>query len=124
MRLMKNNNLFKKVSALGFPLFGVEEAQNANLTLAEMVKSDDLRLWEGFPVVLANSAEKGLFNYGKVEEYLKKHSDKVRLGSLMAMSFALYRFFNLKFSWADKFYESLSLSIACILNIIPGLFLP
>lgn len=105
---MKNSELLKRVEALGFPLFGAEEDQNANLTLADMVKSRDLRLWEGFPVVLANSAEKGLFDYDKVNRYLKKPLDKTGLVSLMMMSLALYKFFNLKFSWADKFYYSLS----------------
>jgi hypothetical protein len=104
---MKNNNLLKRVSALGFPLFDVEVDQSANLTLADMVKSRDLRLWEGFPVVLANSAERGLFNYSKVSNYLKNPSDKSCLDSLMLMSLAVYRFFGLKFSWADEFYKSL-----------------
>ena len=104
---MKNSNLLKRVNALGFSLFGVEEDQNANLTLADMVKSGDLRLWEGFPVVLANSAEKGLFNYGKVNQYLKKPSEKANLASLVVLSHVLYKFFNLKFSWAYEFYKSL-----------------
>ena len=56
-RLMKNNNLLKRVGALGFPIFGAEEYQDADLTLADMVRSCDLRIWEGFPVVLANSAD-------------------------------------------------------------------
>ena len=107
---MKNDNLLKRVSTLGFPLFGVEDDQNANLTLADMVKSRDLRLWEGFPVVLASSAEKGLFNYDKVSRYLKKPFDKSYLASLVVLSLALYKFFNLKFPWADKFYNSLSVA--------------
>ncbi|MBU0709993.1 MAG: hypothetical protein KJ793_04695 [Candidatus Omnitrophica bacterium] len=107
---MKNSDLLKRVNALGFPLFDLEESQNANLTLADMVKSRDLRLWEGFPVVLVNSAEKGLFNYEKVKRYLKKPFDKSYLASLMAVSLALYKFFNLKFPWADKFYNSLSVA--------------
>lgn len=104
---MKNSNLLKRVNALGFPLFSVEEDKNANLTLADMVRSMDLRLWEGFPVVLANSAEKGLFNYEKVNWYLKNPFDKSYLASLMAMSLALYKFFNLRFSWSNEFYKSL-----------------
>jgi hypothetical protein len=104
---MKNNSLLKRVSELGFPLFEDEGGQNANLTLADMVKSLNLRLWEGFPVVLANTAEKGLFNYEKVNRYLKKPFDRLHFVSLMVMSLAVYRFFNLKFSWADKFYNSL-----------------
>ncbi len=107
---MKNNELLKRVSALGFSLFGVEEEPNANLTLADMARSGDLRLWEGFPVVLAHSAEKKLFSYDNVKRHLKKPSDKSHLASLMAMSLAVYRFFNLKFSWADECYKSLSSS--------------
>ena len=105
---MKNDTLFQRVSALGFPLFDVEENQNANLTLADVVKSRDLRLWEGFPVVLANSAEKGLFNYEEVDGYLKTRFDKQSLTSLLEMSLAVYQFFNLRFSWSDGFYKSLS----------------
>ena len=107
---MQNSDLLKRVNALGFPLFGTEEDKNANLTLADMVKSRDLRLWEGLPLVLANSAEKGLFNYDKVNWYLKKPFDKSHLASLVVLSLALYKFFNLKFSWADKFYYSLSVA--------------
>ena len=107
---MKNSDLLKRVNALGFPLFSAEEDKNANLTLADMVRSRDLRLWEGFPVVLANSAEKGLFNYDKVNWYLKKPFDKPYLLSLMEMSLALYKLFNLKFFWADKLYYSLSVA--------------
>jgi len=107
---MKDSSLLKRVSALGFPLFGSGEEQDANLTLADMVKSKDLRLREGFPVVLANSEEKRLFNYDGVNQYLKKTSDRSSLASLMVMSLALYNFFNLKFSWANEFYKSLSSS--------------
>ena len=104
---MKNRDLFKRIGALGFPLFGTEEDQNANLTLADMVKSRDLRLWEGFPVVLANSAEKGLFNYDRVTWYLKKPFDKSYLSSLVILSLALYKFFHLKFPWSDELYRLL-----------------
>ena len=105
---MGKQSLLKQAAALGFPLFGAEEDQNANLTLADMIKSGDLRLWEGFPVVFATSAEKAIFNYDKVKWYLKKPFDKHYLASLVAMSLALYKFLNLKFSWADKLYESFS----------------
>ena len=105
---MENKNFLKRVGALGFPLFDPEEDYNANLTLADMVKSKDLRLWEGFPVVLANSAEKGLFDYDKLNQHLKKPLDRSRLVSLLMMSFALYKFFNLRFSWADKVYKLLA----------------
>jgi hypothetical protein len=105
---MKNNNLLKRLSGLGFPLFETEEDKKANLTLVDMVKSKDLRLWEGFPVVLANSAQKGLFDYGKASSYLRGSFDKAYFGSLLVLSLALYKFFALKFSWADELYKSLA----------------
>lgn len=105
---MKEKNLLRKLSALGFPLFETEEAQDVNQTLAEVVKSKELRLWEGFPVVLVNSAERVLFNYEMTKRYLKKPVDKSYLDTLMILSLALYKSLNLKFSWAYKFYKSLS----------------
>lgn len=106
---MRNDDLLKRLSALGFPLFEAEEEQNVNLTLADMVKNKNLRLWEGFPVVLANSAEKELFSFDRVNRYLKKPLDKDYLVSLMVMSLALYKVLNLKSPWMNKFYKSLSM---------------
>lgn len=103
---MKNETLLKRVGALGLPLFDVEEVYDANLTLADMVKSKELRLWEGFPVVLATSAERGLFDYHKLNQHLTKPPDKLCLASLLAMSLALYKFSSLKFPWADQLYKS------------------
>ena len=105
---MKNDSLLKRVSGLGFPLLDVEEKYDANLTLADMVKSEDLRFWEGFPVAIAYSAERGLFSFDKVNSYLKKPFLKACSASLMVLSLALYKFFNLEFSWAHMLYKSLS----------------
>ena len=105
---MKNENLLKRLSRLGYPLFESEEALDANATLADVVKSKDSRLWEGFPVLLANSAEKGLFDYDKVKWCLKKPLDKSCLTSLVLMALALYKVLDLKFSGADKLYRCLS----------------
>jgi len=105
---MKNENLFRRLSKLGFPLFEPEEVQDANATLADVVRSKDLRLWEGFPVVLANSAGKELFNYEMTKEYLKEPFEKLYFDSLVVVSLALYEALNLKFSWAERLYKSLS----------------
>lgn len=105
---MKNENLLRRLSKLGFPLFEPEEEQDANATLADVVRSKDLRLWEGFPVVLAGSAEKELFNYDMTKEYLKEPFEKLYLDSLVVVSLALYEALNLKFSWAERLYKSLS----------------
>jgi len=104
---MKNNNLLQRVSALGFPLLEVDNEPNANSTFADMVKSRDTRLWEGFPLVLAQSAGKDLFQYDKVSAYLKKPAEKAALGALLAMSLALYKFLDLKFSWVNSLLEML-----------------
>lgn len=105
---MEKDNLLKRLESLGFTLFAKEEAYSANETLADVVKSHDLRLWEGFPVVLANSAERGLFDFVKVNSFLKQSSDKVYFVSLVALSLALYEFFDLKFNWAVGLYKMFS----------------
>lgn len=105
---MKDKNLLKRLRALGFPLFETEEAEDANMTLADVVMSRDLRLWEGFPVVLATSAEKGLFDYRKAAGCLKKPLDKPVLASLTALSLALYEALNVRFPWTDALCASLS----------------
>jgi len=106
--MMKNKTLLKKVKMLGYPLFEKEESLDVNATLAEVVQSKNLRLLEGFPLLLANSAEKGLFNYDMVKWHLKKPFDKLYLSKLVLMSLVLYEVLNVKFSWADKLYKLLS----------------
>ncbi len=105
---MVNKSLLEKLSKLGFSLLETEEELDVNAVLADVVQSKDLRLWNGFPVVLANSAEKGLFNYNVAKGYLKKSPDKLRLDSLLVMSLALYNTLSIKFSWSSKFYENLN----------------
>lgn len=100
--------LLKKLKLLGYPLFEKEESLDVNATLAEVVQSRDLRLWEGFPLLLANSTERGLFDYDMVKWHLKKPFDKLYLSQLVLMSLALYEVLNVKFSWANKLYNSLT----------------
>lgn len=100
--------LLKKLKLLGYPLFEKEESLDVNATLAEVVQSRDLRLWEGFPLLLANSTERGLFDYDMVKRHLKKPFDKLYLSQLVLMSLALYEVLNVKFSWANKLYNSLT----------------
>ena len=105
---MADNSLLKRLKTLGFPLFEAGGMEDADLALADVVKSKDLRFWEGFPVVLATSADRGHFNYTKTTSHLKKESDKLVLASLTAMSLALYKALNLKFPWADTLARSLN----------------
>lgn len=104
---MNNRDLFARLGELGFDLFQGGPDYDANSTLADVVKSHDPRLWDGFPVVLANSSEKGLFNYEKTKSFLKKESDKTYLDALAALSLALYDTLGMCFSWHDILYRSL-----------------
>ena len=105
---MKNESLLERLKKLGFPLFETEGGEDANLALADVARSGDLRFLEGFPVVLATNAENGLFDYGKASAYLKKSADRSVLASLVAMSLALYKFLKVKFSWTDTMHNSLN----------------
>jgi len=103
---MKRTILLKKVKDLGYPLFETEESLDVNETLAEVVKSRDTRLWEGFPLLLANSLEKNLFDYRTTQMNLRNFSERKHLKNLIAMSIALYRHLKLKFPYTDMVYNS------------------
>ena len=102
---MDKDNLLKRLAVLGYPLLEPDKNEDANSALADLVESGDLRLLEGFPLVLANCAENGLFDYNKVEEQLKSPPDKVNLSLLIMLSLALYKTLGLKFSWWNKLYD-------------------
>ena len=104
---MKRAELVKRLSGLGFPLMEVAKEPDVNLALADLVKSRDLRLWEGFPVVMAFSAEKEPFDYKKTESCFSNSLDRLHFDSLMALSLALYKSLGLGFTWADKLQDTL-----------------
>ena len=49
---MVKEELLKNLSRLGYSLMEVRDDLDVNKTLAEVVKSKDTRLWEGFPCVV------------------------------------------------------------------------
>lgn len=102
---MDKDNLLKRLAGLGFPLLEPDKVDEVNSTLADLVESGDFRLWEGFPVVLANSVEKGLFDYDKAERYLKSPQDRMNFALLVVFSLALYKTLGLEFSWWKKLHE-------------------
>jgi len=102
-------SLLDEVAALGFPLMEAGKEADVNATLAEVVKSDELRLWEGFPVLLMNGAEKRLFDYETVKKHLRP-TGKKNLNYLLLMSLVLYKTLGLKFSWTKKLFRSLPFS--------------
>ena len=99
---MNDKDFYKKLSVFGLPLFAVEEAGDVNSVLAQMVKSNDLRLWEGFAVVLADANQKDAFDYSAVSNSLRSSENKSNFRLLLLASLALYHSLGLKFSWVSK----------------------
>jgi hypothetical protein len=89
-------------------MFEPSEELDVNETLAEVVKSQDTRLWEGFPVLVANAAESYQFAPEKVKQLLTHKEQQDRFHHLMLLSGALFSFYHLSFTWWTKFKKSLS----------------
>ena len=104
---MDKKELLKSLEQLGFPLMETNENPDANEVLAEVVKSNDFRLWEGFPVLLANVAEEDNFDYERVLRSLNKEGRK-NFELLVLLSLALYQTHGLRFSWANQLKLNLS----------------
>jgi hypothetical protein len=90
------NDLHERLEMLGFPVLETRSIRTANATLAEVAESKDIRLWEGFPVMLANSLEKHWFSYNEAKRYLKSKKAVSRLDLLIIMSLAVYEVVHLK----------------------------
>lgn len=103
---MKKAELLNNVKELGFPLFETKKSVDANKTLAEVTKSKNSRLWEGFPLLLANTLERGLFNYREALKNFKNSQERNDFRKLLLMSLSLYKYLGLKFSHSDKLYNS------------------
>jgi hypothetical protein len=99
---MTDRKLLTSLSKLGLPMFEPSDELDVNETLAAVVKSHDTRLWEGFPVLLANAAESYQFAPEKVEQQLMHNEEKELFRRLMLMSGALFSHYHLSFSWWNK----------------------
>ena len=105
---MADQKLLSSLSRLGFPMFEPVEQLDVNETLVEVVKSDDTRLWEGFPVLLANAAETYQFAPDLVEQHLGSQVQKDHFRRLMLFSGALFSLYHLSFTWWNKLKKSFS----------------
>lgn len=99
---MDKKELFGNLKRLGFALMEVNEDFDVNKTLAEVVKTKDTRLWEGFPVLLANAAQEYTFDYDRTLKNLTKNPDQENFRALLLLSLALYRHFHLSFHWSNQ----------------------
>lgn len=104
---MNKKNLLKEMSWLGLPLIESEQHLNVNKILYEVVKNKEMRLWEGFPILLANANKKGGFNFKTLYSMFKNKDDKINFINLMLLSFSVYGHFNLSFWWMNKIYADL-----------------
>ncbi len=105
---MTENSLFQRLSRLGLPLLETSDEFDVNQTLAEVVKSKDVRLWEGFPVLLVNAAKDFRFAYEHILEYLDNKDQKAAFHSLLQVSLTLYELYHLSFSWTKPLKDMLS----------------
>ena len=105
---MNKKKLLTSLSKLGFPMFEPSEEPDVNETLAEVVKSHDTRLWEGFPVLLANVAENYQFAPEQVKQRLASKEQKDHFSRLMLLSGSMFSLYHLSFSWWNKTQKDLS----------------
>ncbi len=105
---MENKQFLEKLSRLGFPLFEPTEEFDTNEVLAEVVKTENVRYWEGFPVLLVNARKYGLFDYSKVEASLKTKEIKERLKALFLLSLAVYSLNGMGFEWSRSYGRQLT----------------
>jgi len=103
---MENKKLLNKLHRLGYPFLETTGGFDVNETLAEVVKTNNRRYWEGFPILLANGAKEEEFDYRKVEGFLKKKEEKDNLKELFLLSLALYRINKLDFDWPTFYGRS------------------
>ena len=104
----KEKRLLDDMAKLGFPMLEPVEDLDVIETLAEVVKSQKLRYWEGFPVLLANAADDYQFVPGSVEQRLETEAEKNHFRRLMLLSGLLFSYFNLSFTWWQNFKKELS----------------
>jgi len=100
---MPANDFYERLNMLGYPMLEGTPQYAANETLVDVAKSNDIRLWEGFPVMLANSIDKQWFNYLDMQKLAKSKILMSRLDSLITLSFALYELLNVSSPQIDEF---------------------
>jgi hypothetical protein len=102
---MATKDFYERLNMLGFPMLERSPQQSANATLLEVAKSQDIRLWEGFPVMLANCIDRKWFNYTDIQKNIKSKRLATRIDSLITWSFALYKLLNVSSPQIDEFQK-------------------
>jgi hypothetical protein len=111
---MVDQKLLDNLNQLGFQLMETTADVDANKTLAEVVKSKDTRLWEGFPVLLANAARDYNFDRNQVQQFLTK-KEQQDFRTLLLLSLALFQHYHLSFAWSSRLKKTFSQQdLACL----------
>ncbi|WP_233189409.1 hypothetical protein [Geothermobacter hydrogeniphilus] len=104
-----DKQLLDSFARLGLPMFVAPgEALDANATLAGAVRAKEMRVWEGFPVLLANAAEDFRFSFEQVEAQLSENALQLLFRRLVLVSLAVYALYDLSFPWTVKVEKELS----------------
>lgn len=104
----KSAMLLRDIAKLGYPMLEVSEDLNANQVLADIVKSNDPRFWESFPIVLSSAAEDFEFEPQKVEMQLETRNQKENLSNLLLLSGAIFQEYKITPYWWKKRKKKLS----------------
>lgn len=107
---MEDKELLKRVAKLGFDLFEAERDENAGKTLADVVKSRDLRLWEGFPIMLLKAQVLGAFPYEEAKKYLGESPEAKWFDELVVMSMVVYKTLGVEFTAAEGLKRKLAVN--------------
>ena len=88
--------LLSAMSQYGYSLLQPDKMADPNELLTSLSQSDDVRVLEGFPVVLANALKKrpNEVNLRAAENLLKDDPARERFRRLTALSFLLFRLFD------------------------------
>lgn len=105
---MNNRKFLRSLSQLGLSMFEPSEELNVSDTLATVVKSQDTRLWEGFPVLIANATDRDQFVPEKVDALLMNREEHDLFHRLMLISGALFSHYHVSFSWWNKLKKKLT----------------
>jgi len=105
---MEKKELLKNLSKLGFSLLEPVEHVDVNSVLYQVLMSKEARFLAGFPVLLANAAKYPDFDYKSVLRLCENKEDREVLSYFTALSLSVYKYFKMKFWWADKMSRSLA----------------
>lgn len=90
-------NFYSDLSQYGYSLIHPDQVTDPNELLVALSKTKDLRLLEGFPVVLANALEKNAekLNLGLTVRRLNNKVIRKRFAELVVLSFSIFKVFGL-----------------------------